>query len=126
METPAKPLSVLLIEDDEITNFLSSSVLKNMNIDQVSAVLHGKLACDHLLNHCPDLIFLDITMPVMDGFEFLEQIKKKRFCPNTRIAMLTSSSRLTDREKAFTFSNVIDYVEKPLDIQKAERVLAKL
>ncbi|MEN7549937.1 response regulator [Rapidithrix thailandica] len=118
-------LNVLLVEDDEITNFLSTIALKEIGIEKVDAVENGELAISYINQTCPDLIFLDLNMPLMDGFEFLTYGIEKGLCPETRIAILTSSTRPSDRERAFAYRNIIDYVEKPLDAQKVEQVLAK-
>jgi len=125
-EAKHKNLNVLLVEDDDITNFLSSIALKKSGVKKIDAVLNGEQAIAYLKNKCPDLIFLDLNMPVMDGFDFLEIKQKKGFCLATNIAILTSSSRPVDIERARSFDNIIDYLEKPLSQTKVENLLAKL
>ena len=120
-------INVLLVEDDEITNFISTNVLKGLGIKNVKAVENGLQACSYLEENCPDLIFLDISMPVMDGFEFLENIEKKGDCSDkTQIVILTSSMRPSDRKKAEMFNNIIAYIEKPLDAEKVKKILNML
>ncbi|UZR97817.1 response regulator [Chondrinema litorale] len=119
--------NVLLVEDDEIASFISSNVLKSVGIVNISAVENGLQACSFLENNCPDYIFLDLSMPVMDGFEFLEAYQKNGYCANhTKIIILTSSIRPSDKEKASEYNNIIGYIEKPLDAEKVKNVLANM
>ncbi len=70
------------------------------------------------------LILLDINMPGMDGFEFLE-ISSELNLPNTYVAVLSSSSLEADRTKASQY-HVIDYIEKPLTRTKLEELFVKI
>jgi CheY-like chemotaxis protein len=117
---------VLLIEDNEITNFLHKIVLKQAGIDFVDEVLNGLDACNYLEKSCPDIIFLDINMPIMDGWEFLNEKQVRELCMNVKIAMLTSSPLPEDRKKAENYPSVIAYLEKPLTLEKIEELKKKL
>ena len=121
-----KDLKVLLVEDDKITNFLSKKVLDIIGITHVEAVLDGQKAIHFMNNYCPDLIYLDINMPVMDGFEFLEAKKKAGFSMKTKVAILTSSDMQSDRDKACNYPCVIDYIVKPLTVDKAVKAIKML
>jgi CheY-like chemotaxis protein len=76
----------------------------------------------------PDIIFLDLNMPEIDGFAFLQnflllpdQVKSK-----SKIVVLTSSNNAKDRETAFSFNNVIQFITKPLkqaDIEDLKRLI---
>jgi two-component system nitrate/nitrite response regulator NarL len=114
---------ILLVEDDEITNYITTTKLRNLGFDNIAAVLNGQLALDYLQDNQPNLIFLDVNMPIMDGFEFLNAKSESNICPDVPIVILTSSSRPTDKEKASKFKNVIDYLEKPLSYDKIQKVL---
>lgn len=78
-------------------------------------------------NQLPSIIMLDIEMPVMDGWEFLEEFCKipaeKR--KNTRICIVTSSISNGDIEKAGTFPEIVDYIPKPLTGEKLLRILGR-
>lgn len=91
---------------------------------EVSSFLNGKIAIDRLesvLNSnytdaFPGVIFLDINMPVMNGWEFLDSIEQRGFKQriDARIYIVSSSIDKSDFEKAKTYSNVADYLVKPL------------
>ncbi len=120
--------TILLIDDDEATNFLNEMNIQNTEIaEQVVIAWNGKEALDYLTNtgmyanngnHFPqpDLIFLDINMPVMDGWEFIkayhaldENQKGKKV-----VVMLTTSINEDDRIKAATISEITNFKSKPL------------
>jgi len=119
--------NILLIDDDPIVNFLSEIVLKNMGFNDISAVTDGKQALESLKNEkCPDLVFLDINMPVMDGFSFLARVVKELLCKHMKVVILSSSGRQKDKDLASQFSNVVDYIEKPLSQDKVRQVMEKI
>ncbi|MGJ8738121.1 response regulator, partial [Zobellia laminariae] len=66
-------IDILIIEDDEVTNFISKTKLNSLGFQNISVVTNGQLGINYLKeNDCPDLILLDINMPILDGWEFLE------------------------------------------------------
>lgn len=117
---------ILLVEDDGITNFITKKKLKNLGFENVTAVENGLLAIDYLKNEIPNLILLDINMPIMDGFDFLSYKEKNDICPEVPIIVLSSSDRMEDQEITRNFHNVIDYIEKPLNYQKIHDLLLKI
>lgn len=117
---------VLLVDDDEITNFMSKQILSDIGLNKVSSVSNGQEALKYLQNNCPDVIFLDIKMPVMDGFEFLAELQERQLCKDAKVIMLTSSSRETEKKQATSFNNVIDFLVKPLTKLKIGEVLQKV
>ncbi|NQY73759.1 MAG: response regulator [Candidatus Margulisbacteria bacterium] len=130
-----KPIKVLLIDDNESCNFITERVLSKTGLaGDIAVKLNGKEALDYLMDidkdrkiSFPELIFLDINMPVMDGFEFLDQYEKAGFNKKlTRIVMLTSSMMESDRQRAFKFQSVVDYLEKFMDVQKANEIIHAL
>lgn len=118
--------NILLVEDDETTNFISRIILKNAGFQNVEEVLNGMEACKHLEKECPDIILLDLNMPVMDGWEFLDEKKVKAPCKKTKIAILTSSIHPNDLKRAENYPCVIAYFEKPLTDGKLEELKKKL
>jgi CheY-like chemotaxis protein len=115
---------VLLVDDDRSMNFLSEEILKIMNAArEIQVAEDGLDACKLLAGaNCPDIIFLDIRMPRMDGFDFLKTMEKAGRCKQVKVVMLTSSIRNEDKEKALQFSQVIEYCEKPLTEELVEKI----
>ena len=115
---------VLLVDDDDATNFLASLAFKNLAIaSEIAVASDGLVACEWLQqNNCPDIIFLDIRMPRMDGFDFLDIFTRMNTCKQVKIVMLSSSLRAEDKKKAFTYNAVVEYIEKPL----TETVIQKI
>ena len=114
--------NVLLIDDDYIFNFLNQNMLERIEFtSEIYTALNGKEALN-LLGYSapprfiPDIIFLDLNMPIMDGFDFLEAFKKLNF-PNKEkviIVVVTSSENPTDIKKARQFG-IAHYLLKPIN-----------
>ena len=119
---------ILLIEDNEFTNIFNQKLIKNLDItEQVCVTESGKEGLDFLLNKgkfegngmiCPnpDIIFLDINMPGMNGWEFIEEFKeiKKGKPISSKIVMLTTSPNPDDEQKAKLITEIIAFKRKPL------------
>lgn len=123
-----KPIKhVLLIDDDKIVNLINTKVIQlSVPGASVSSVTNGyealrilKDAAQSGTGTFPDLIFLDINMPEMDGWEFLEELGSipENALSQCRIIMLTSSIDLLDIKKAKKNIKVNDYIIKPLDLE---------
>lgn len=119
--------TILLVDDDEISHFINSAFIRKSNLcNAVVTAIHGKEALQYLSNCLdkklpyPELIFLDLKMPVMDGFEFLELFHQKDISSNSKviIIVLTSSDNPYDKEKVKKYSGVKDYITKPLTAEK--------
>ncbi|MEJ8757821.1 response regulator [Pontibacter sp. H259] len=117
--------TILLIDDDETTNYLNQRLLSRMNAaETIRVVTNGEEALDYFRKAfagtqdypCPDLTFVDIKMSVMDGFEFLEEYQKFDKADKDRIVMmmLTSSASFYDLEKLKQFPEVLKHYSKPL------------
>src|ERR1700685_4270812 len=95
---------ILLVDDSQPFNFLSRITLQQaIPSCQIDEALNGKTALDYITrsDECPDVILLDINMPVMDGFEFLKEFERKRKCSaHSKIFILTSSQREEDKRIA--------------------------
>ena len=109
---------VLLVEDNETTNFINKIVLNKAGIDDINEVLNGLDAYNYLLKNCPDLILLDINMPVMDGWDFLSALKafRQKYNYNPKIYILTSSVDDKDYQEVIKITSVEDYLIKPIDL----------
>lgn len=114
---------VLLIDDDKATNFFNEMILSRHGaFKQINTVLGGQEALEYLaqvkINSAikPNLIFLDINMPAMNGWEFLEAFEQldKEFVQDIKVILLSTSSDPEDVMKSITKYNVADYINKPL------------
>ncbi|TPN87361.1 response regulator [Aquimarina algicola] len=121
---------ILLVDDSISTNFYNRKLIEVCGVaNQVHEVHNGLEALDYLKKRGnfksssknkyprPNLIFLDINMPKMDGFEFLHEYEKlnENQKSDILIAFLTTSNWEKDKIKAFENDNLIyDFIEKPL------------
>lgn len=120
--------STLVIDDDPISCFINQKIIETTQLTKQIAVVHnGVEALDYIKNNTnanaengsgPDLIFLDLNMPVMDGFEFLQKFRAldSKYWKNVEIVVLTSSNNQTDINKANDY-NVRAYLTKPLTVE---------
>ncbi len=114
---------ILLIDDNEIDNYINNHIVKENGIAEKISVKNSALDALSYLKSIeneevfPDLIFLDISMPKMDGFGFLEEFIKFPKAKEKKcfVVMLTSSNNPEDRTKAMNYDVVIDYFVKPLE-----------
>lgn len=120
-------IKILLIDDDTIGNMLTSTILEDMpHIGHLEIVTSGREAIEYLKkkesekDSFPDLIFVDIKMPEIDGFELIEICESKfnEIKNSKRFVVLSSSVREKDRTQAMSYDSVIDFVSKPLTDQK--------
>ena len=118
---------ILLVDDSQPFNFLTRMVLNQNGVKcRIDEALTGKAAIDYINKNteCPDVILLDINMPVMDGFEFLEEFEKRSKCHKiTRIFMLTSSDREEDKAMALGNPRFKGYFDKPLKQEHIKKIL---
>jgi CheY-like chemotaxis protein len=114
--------TVLVVDDDDNWCFLSKRILQKAGVGkQVITAQNGLAAINKLETmvakgeQLPELIFLDIKMPVMDGFEFLDEITKtaRLDLSQTRIFICSSSFHLQDRERAKLYP-IAGFITKPL------------
>src|SRR5579871_3378327 len=108
---------ILLVDDSAGENFLHKLLIKELLPHcELHEAPEGRTALKLLSGSetCPDVIFLDINMPVMDGLEFLQKYAGEKKCEATRIYMLTSSEREEDRHTALSYTFVKDFFSKPL------------
>jgi CheY-like chemotaxis protein len=118
--------NVLLIDDNEINNVMHAELIKSSGFASNVIVKQSGLEALKYLGEevteatIPDVIFLDIRMPLMDGFGFLEEFKNlpHSVSGKSKIVILTSSLEETDHKKAVAHPFVVDYIIKPLSLSR--------
>ncbi|MDF2432669.1 MAG: hypothetical protein JWP44_2300 [Mucilaginibacter sp.] len=129
-----RKISILLVDDDEINNFIHTIIIEkalaNANVEIV-ADLNGKQAINHLKEFknkdpggFPDYIFLDINMPEMNGWQFLDEYTKRKLdaVKHSKIYITTSSIYNGDVAKSNTYPIVKDFLSKPLTMEKVKAI----
>ena len=129
---PAYP-TVLLVDDNHATNFLHTRVLKKSErVASVHAVTSAIAALEYLTTSNdnedfprPDLVFLDINMPGMSGWEFLEAYRQLPLHQRGGIiiVMLTTSLNPDDRRRANEIEEINAFQQKPLTVKEIHRIL---
>ncbi|MDW3211770.1 MAG: response regulator [Reichenbachiella sp.] len=118
---------VLVVEDDPISSYVINLALRQHEAFlECLELSNGQVAIDHLVGNgqrLPDLILLDINMPVMDGWEFLEKFSEMSVSQDIPVVMLTSSINPDDIEKARAHQLVKGFLSKPLNKAKLDEVL---
>jgi CheY-like chemotaxis protein len=126
--------SILLVDDDETANFLSRMVLQRAGVtEQVLVAENGQQAlrvletsCTPNNPQCPDLILLDVNMPVMNGLEFLVAYQQLPLSHQQGIVIVLLTSTSLPRDVAQLMGlPVAGMVEKPLTADKFQRLLAE-
>jgi len=128
--------NVLVIDDDEISNFIYSRVIEaSGSAETTKSCMSGEQALQYLKDTIennpdsfPDMIFLDINMPVMNGWEFLDiyidEIPYK-YQEQTILCMLSSSVYKEDINRAKQYSQVKEYIPKPLTSESLKSIMKK-
>jgi CheY-like chemotaxis protein len=121
-------IEVLLVDDSKADNMFHKLIIaKTGLVSDIKFAKNGQEALDMLHNKTatPDLIFLDINMPIMNGFEFLKELEKmaQQLMPKV-VIMLTTSMLNEDREKTKEFSLLSDFISKPLTPDAVKKIIS--
>lgn len=132
MEDYSKTLDlVMLVDDNDTDNFISKRIIEITNFAKIVIVKSsGKSALDYLeenkenVGNIPKIIFLDINMPIVDGFVFLYEFEKfsdtvKDHC---KVIILSSSDNKRDIDKIVNNDYVIKFITKPLTEASLEEI----
>ncbi|MCF7955189.1 MAG: response regulator [Phycisphaerae bacterium] len=107
----------ILIVDDEPNIVQTLQDRLEMNDFDVVTASNGKEGLEQAILEKPDVVLLDVIMPVMDGLEMLEALRKEPACENISVVMLTARSQTQDIARA-NACGIEDYIVKPFDLSE--------
>ena len=122
-----KPINFFIIDDDKLFVFLTKKTISTTHIEaRISEFNDGQEALDHLVaiagdnDRLPDIILLDLSMPIMDGWEFLEEYSRiaPSIAKKIKLYIFSSSISPHDIERANNINVVTDFITKPLFKEK--------
>ncbi len=122
---------ILLVDDNDADNYFHKLVINEMNItDNIQVVTNGFDALEYLNNDnniLPELVFLDINMPKMSGWEFIEEFKKIDPVKRRKIVVVILSTSINpdDYNRAQDSAEISDFETKPLDAEAIENIIYK-
>tara|TARA_R110000751_G_scaffold50326_1_gene111316 strand:+ start:2308 stop:2688 length:381 start_codon:yes stop_codon:yes gene_type:complete len=107
------PFKIMLVDDQQMANFINKKLIEitQLATDVVDYTLPEK-ALVELEEHQPDIIFLDLNMPKISGWEFLDSLTQSQ--NTTKVVIVTSSTSELDKQKAQNYIQVVDFLIKPL------------
>jgi CheY-like chemotaxis protein len=115
---------ILLVEDNEMNRDMLSRRLRKRGFE-VQIAINGKEGVDMAIAAMPDLILLDMSLPIMDGWEVAEHLKTNEATRAIPIIALTAHAMAGDREKALS-AGCDDYDTKPVDLARLLEKIAAL
>lgn len=126
-------LKTLIVDDDMVVTFLNEAVVTESRLCEAPVTTaNGKEALDYIANDVDQqgvnnkakyLVLLDINMPVMNGWEFLDALKDTPYSDRVIVVLVTSSINTADHDKAKNYDHVVEYVEKPLTIETCKTLM---
>lgn len=124
-------IEIIIVDDDAVVLFLHKTLIqKTFHSGRTNDFDNAEKALKFILqedaHEKPFLVLLDINMPGMTGWQFLEQLQEKASEENIFVVVVTSSINSSDRERAAQYPLVIDYLEKPLSRQACATLQEKL
>ncbi|PKN36200.1 MAG: hybrid sensor histidine kinase/response regulator, partial [Deltaproteobacteria bacterium HGW-Deltaproteobacteria-20] len=115
---------ILLVEDNEFNQMVALEVLGAYGLD-VTVADNGKVAVDLLADgHSFDLVFMDVQMPIMDGFEATAIIREQLGMRHLPIVAMTAHATTGDRDRCLA-KGMDEYLSKPLERRRLEDVLGR-
>ncbi|CAM4032557.1 response regulator [Flavobacterium sinopsychrotolerans] len=116
---------IWVIDDDAIYQIIVNKIIQRSEMfSAVSSFKNGRIAIDALQETLdkdtalPDIILLDINMPIMDGWEFMEEmaLMKSKFNKQITVYIVSSSISIEDKNRSKTYADILGYLSKPVTI----------
>lgn len=125
--------TLCIIDDDNIFTLVAKKIVNLVGFCEDTILLkNGREALDYFKeleskgSVFPEVLFLDLNMPLMGGFEFLNELEKIQGAEKTKVFIFTSSIDPDDQSKAKEFSVVEQFVEKPLTVEKLKSISERI
>ncbi len=118
-------MKILVTDDSKIARKMVIKTLNEATQNQLEIfeAQNGQEALDLYKEKNPDLTFLDLTMPVMDGFEALEKIKE--FDKNAKVIVLSADIQKMSVDRVLALG-AFNFIKKPIDLEKTQQILKKI
>lgn len=118
-------MKILIIEDTEIDILIAEKIIKSVDkdieVDSVESIAEAFIYLENT-EPMPDVLLLDLILPVKDGFHFLEKISHNERLNKIPVYIYTSSIHSQDKQKATAYSNVKGYIDKPINKSNVEEM----
>lgn len=122
--------SIWLVDDDEVYQYITTTYINIANVTKnVDSFTNAEEALEQLKKgQFPDIILLDINMPVMDGWTFMDEYLKIKsdIDHSINIFLVTSSVDTKDKDKAKGYEDIRDFIVKPVDDNTIKRIVDKV
>ena len=118
-------MKILVTDDSKMARKMVIKILKDIlgeNVE-IHEGQNGEEALDLYKEFLPKIVFLDLTMPVMDGFEALEKIKE--FDKNAKVVIISADIQKLSMDKALQLG-AFNFIKKPIDLTKMQQILNKI
>ncbi|MDZ4331935.1 MAG: response regulator, partial [Flavobacterium sp.] len=120
-----KKIKIMIVEDNKVNMLLLKTIIKNLYINPViSEITNGKDAVDQFEALNPDIIFMDIQMPIMNGYEATQLIRTLKSGQNVPIIAITAGTEKEEKEKCLK-AGMNDYIPKPIIKGIIEETISK-
>lgn len=124
-KTGRRPNLIMFVDDDLINNYINKKLIQKFD-EQINVVdmSSGQQAISKLQSGMivPDILFLDLSMPIFDGWRFLDELQKQPI-KDCRVILLCTSISSNDIIRAGNYAFVVDVVEKPLSLEKLKALI---
>ncbi len=120
---PQKP-KVLIVDDDQLVRQIVQEILSDENYE-IQLAKDGKDALESIHRDQPDIIILDIMMPIMDGLDVSKHLKSNRTTASIPIIMLTARTSISDKFDGFD-AGADEYISKPFDADVLQKRVKSL
>ena len=117
--------AIWIVDDDAIYQIIANKIIQRSGMfSAISSFKNGKEAIEDLYNavesnvNLPDIILLDINMPIMDGWEFMEEMGaiKSKLSKEIIVYIVSSSIAIEDKNKSKSYENILGYLSKPITV----------